>query len=124
MELVGYQRNQYVTASPIIHWLHSIGQSVHCLGLCLQVGKNAENEMHLYVMSCGGAVDAELTLKGEVVVPRKLIYEYERFRVMNPARGQRYVLRVTASNPEELRRIKAVEVSINFYLATQSGKVL
>jgi len=67
--------------------------------------------MHLYVMSCGGAVDVELTLKGEVVVPRKLIYGYERFRVMNPAHGQRYVLRVTASNLEELRRISAVEVS-------------
>ncbi|KDR23074.1 Fibronectin type-III domain-containing protein C4orf31-like protein [Zootermopsis nevadensis] len=75
-----------------------------------KVGKNAENEMHLYVMSCGGAVDAELTLKGEVVIPRKIIYGYERFRVMNPARGQRYVLRVMASNSEELRRIKAVEV--------------
>jgi hypothetical protein len=75
-------------------------------------------------MSCGGAVDAELTLKGEVVVPRKLIYEYERFRVVNPARGQRYVLRITASNPEELRRIKAVEVRINFYFAIQSGTFL
>jgi hypothetical protein len=87
--------------------------------LCLQVGKSAENEMHFYVMSCGGAVDVELTLKGEAVIPRRLIYEYERFRVMNPARGQRYLLRVTASNSEELRRIKTVEVSNSFQLSAQ-----
>jgi hypothetical protein len=75
------------------------------------VGKNAENEMQFYVMPCGGAVHVELLLKGEAVVPRKLVYGYEKFRVMNPSRGQRYVLRVTASNSEELRRISAVEVS-------------
>jgi hypothetical protein len=56
-------------------------------------------------------VYVELTLKGEAVVPRKLIYGYEKFRVMNPSRGQRYVLRVAAPNSEELRRISAVEVS-------------
>jgi hypothetical protein len=97
--------------------------SLQWLGPCLQVGKNAESEMHFYVMPCGGAVHVELTLKGEAVVPRKLIYGYERFRVKNPSRGQRYVLRVTASNSEELRRISAVEVSTLRLFIPGQGKV-
>ncbi|KAJ9579506.1 hypothetical protein L9F63_004825 [Diploptera punctata] len=75
-----------------------------------KVGKNSDGEFHLYVMPCGGAVDVELTLKGEIVVPRKQVYGYERFRVQSPERGQRYTLRISAHNPEELRRISAVEV--------------
>ncbi|PSN56010.1 hypothetical protein C0J52_13710 [Blattella germanica] len=75
-----------------------------------KVGRNSDGELHFYVMPCGGAVDVELLLKGEVVLPRKQIYGYERFRVANPGRGQRYTLRISAANPEELRRISAVEI--------------
>ena len=76
-----------------------------------QVGNGIHSELHLYVMPCGGAVDTELTLKGEAIVSRKQIYGYEMFRVMNPVLGQRYLLRISASKSEELHRISTVEVS-------------
>ncbi|GFG38442.1 hypothetical protein Cfor_02476 [Coptotermes formosanus] len=75
-----------------------------------KVGNGAPNELHLYIMPCGGAVDMELTLKGEAIVSRKQIYGYEMFRVMNPVLGQRYLLRISASKSEELHRISTVEV--------------
>jgi hypothetical protein len=83
----------------------------HLFVIRQQVGNGAPNELHLYIMPCGGAVDMELTLKGEAIVSRKQIYGYEMFRVMNPVLGQRYLLRISASKSEELHRISTVEVS-------------
>nr|CAD7264293.1 unnamed protein product [Timema shepardi] len=62
-------------------------------------------------MPCGGgAVNAELTLRGVAVVTKRRVEGYERFDVKNSAKGERYVLRVTAVNQDELRRIQAIEV--------------
>jgi hypothetical protein len=76
-----------------------------------QVGNGAGDEVHFYVMPCGGAVDAEITLKREAIISRKQIYGYEVLRVKNPAIGQRFLLRISASKSEELHRISTVEVS-------------
>nr|CAD7575777.1 unnamed protein product [Timema californicum] len=76
-----------------------------------KVGRHAASGLQLYVMPCGGgAVNAELTLRGVAVVTKRRVEGYERFDVKNSAKGERYVLRVTAVNQDELRRIQAIEV--------------
>lgn len=75
-----------------------------------KVGNGERNELDFYIMPCGGAVDAEVTLKGEAIISRKQIYGYEIFRVKNPVLGQRFLLRISASKSEELHRISTVEV--------------
>ena len=76
-----------------------------------QVGNGARDELYFYVMPCGGAVDAEVTLKGETIISRKQIYGYEMLRVKNPVLRQRFLLRISVSKSEELHRISTVEVS-------------
>ena len=65
-------------------------------------------------------MDVELTLKGEVIVSRKLIYGHEMFRVENPVLGQRYLLRISASKSEELHRVSTVEVSTVYVFSSSS----
>ena len=77
-----------------------------------QVGNGARDDLYFYIMPCGGAVDAEVTLKGETIISRKQIYGYEMLRVKNPVLRQRFLLRISASKSEELHRISTVEVSI------------
>jgi len=76
-----------------------------------QVGTGARDDLYFYVMPCGGAVDAEVTLKGETIISRKQIYGYEILRVKNPVLRQRFLLRISTSKSEELHRISTVEVS-------------
>jgi hypothetical protein len=75
------------------------------------VGNGAGDELYFYIMPCGGAVDAEVTLKREAIISRKQIYGYEILRVKNPVLGQRFLLRISASESEEMHRISTVEVS-------------
>nr|CAD7205448.1 unnamed protein product [Timema douglasi] len=78
-----------------------------------KVGRHAASGLQLYVMPCGGgAVNAELTLRGVAVVTKRRVEGYERFDVKNSAKGERYVLRVTAVNQDELRRIQAIEAQL------------
>jgi hypothetical protein len=76
-----------------------------------QVGNGARDELYFYVMPCGGAVDAEVRLKGETLISRKQIYGYEMLQVKIPVLRQRILLRISASKSEELHRISTVEVS-------------
>jgi hypothetical protein len=75
-----------------------------------KVGNGARDELYFYVMPCGGAVDAEVTLKGKTITSRKQIYGYEMLRVESPVLRQRFLLRISASKSEELHRISTVEV--------------
>ncbi|XP_063229069.1 protein NDNF [Bacillus rossius redtenbacheri] len=81
-----------------------------------KVGRQAPGPLQMYVMPCGGAVDAEVTSQGKVVVARRRVEGYDVLRVADAARGQRFLLKVVARDPDELSRISALEV-----LATARG---
>jgi hypothetical protein len=96
---------------PYIYLSYSCDPFIFYFFVRQQVGNGAHDELYFYVMPCGGAVDAEVTRKGETIISRKQIYGYEMLRVKNPALRQRFFLRISASKSEELHRISTVEVS-------------
>ncbi|XP_075230815.1 neuron derived neurotrophic factor nord [Lycorma delicatula] len=71
------------------------------------------------VLPCGGAVDAEIKLQRQTIIPRQQLSRYTRFKVDTPKLGQRYALHVLSSDTEESHHVSGVEV-----VASMQGAVL
>lgn len=70
------------------------------------------SSLELYIMPCGGAVDIEVTLNGEIVKSKRHIVGFGRIVIPDPPIASRYYIRVLAANYEELRKTSGVEVTI------------
>lgn len=77
----------------------------------MQVSRKSTNPaLELYIMPCGGAVDVEITLQGQVIESQMNVVGFGRILVKNPIAGARYYIRVLTTNREELRKTSGVEV--------------
>uniref|UniRef100_A0A1B6CPL2 Protein NDNF n=1 Tax=Clastoptera arizonana TaxID=38151 RepID=A0A1B6CPL2_9HEMI len=70
--------------------------------------RDATSTLNYHLTPCGGAVDVEIRRNGSVVIPRSRIEGYKLLQVLDPKPGQRYVLKLLVTDPEE--QISRVEV--------------
>lgn len=73
--------------------------------------KAFNTSLEFYIMPCGGAVDAEVTLNKEIIDSQRGIIGYGRIIVPNPSVTSRYYIRILSANREELGKISGVEVN-------------
>ncbi|CAH0564027.1 unnamed protein product [Brassicogethes aeneus] len=81
-----------------------------------KVNRRTESSLELFIMPCGGAVDVEVNLKGEVIALKKRIEGFGKVRISSPLVKSRYRIKVYTSNREEFRKTSGVEI----YATTKS----
>lgn len=76
--------------------------------------KAYNSSLEFYIMPCGGAVDAEVTLNKEIIDSQRGIVGYGRFLITNPSITSRYYIRILSASREELGKTSGVEVKKSF----------
>ncbi|XP_017778877.1 PREDICTED: protein NDNF [Nicrophorus vespilloides] len=75
-----------------------------------KVGRKSHDDLEVYVMPCGGAVDVQVTKRHEVIETRRTIEGFGKISVKNPQSGARYNIKIFSTNGEELRRTSGIEL--------------
>lgn len=67
-------------------------------------------------MPCGAAVQVEVNLQRQVIIPPQMVQGYAHLQIPNPKPGARYALLVSVTEPEQMRQILGVEVGFIHFI--------